>query len=98
MKIEKIFCDICGKEGAYTQRKDAKQIVLNTKESQDKTKIANGKDTVYVTISFAKNFHTGGIGDLDLCKSCNSEIINAPGEAILNLFRKAKKNRSSKSD
>ena len=98
MKTEKIFCDICGKEGAYTQRKDARQTVLSTKESQDKARIANGQDTVYITISFAKQIGNGGIGELDLCKSCNSEIINASGEAILNLFRKAKKNRSSKSD
>ena len=103
MKTEKIFCDICGREGASVSKKDQKYLFtfLDTDQKKDKMKLRDNKLPIsvpYFSISYAKKIGNGGIEEVDLCSNCKSDIETAASDATLDLFKKAKKNHSSKSN
>ena len=102
MKIENIFCDICGREGALTQKKDARHLVAQHGSDKDRKyilKCDDGRSIPHFSISYAKRIHGGGVEEIDLCSHCTSTIETETSKTVFELFKKSRnKNNSSKSD
>ena len=100
MRIEKIFCDICGREGANTHRKDAKILISNDEKMNQKEIFLDSEKTIpYITLSFAKKNTGRGIFELDICNGCESLIKEATTEALFRVyvpFKERNKKKGSK--
>lgn len=102
MKIEQIFCDICGKEGATTRGKDQKILTMSSSFAKDhKHYLIDDNSVPMITLSFGKKNinQAGSIEEIDLCSRCSDilEVVVRNATAELILERKKKKRIKEKS-
>ncbi len=100
MKIERIYCDLCGKEGAQLIGKDSNHLVVSATALTDAKIFIDDKKTVpYITLSYSKRVAGGQIDHIDICRNCKEEIELATAETIQQLFvplsERNKKRKSS---
>ena len=97
MKETKITCDICKKEGAREQRKEAKHLVASVEALKSQKIDIDGKGAVpYISLSYSKRESGGQIVELDLCKDCKAVLEQGVAEEIVGLYDRAKHLRAQK--